>query len=376
MALSRRSLAQWRHAGHNRRAGGARWRGDPRRLRRVRRHRRRLGGLLAPDRAHVVPGARRGRVPAPAGEPDGLVAGRRRRRVRLRRGARGRVPADGREPLGGYRLGDRGDRAAGALARRGRPGGRRRPVRLVPVRAARTRLRTRRHLDGGAGGFPAPAARGGQRGQHRAGRRTPGQRATGLVPRLVGACPGAAGRSRRGGVPHLPGLAGDRGGAARAALPAHRRGPAQEDTLAVPGPGGLVQPVDPGRPALAAGRPGQRGRRGRQQRAVLPGARRHPGVAAGGVVLHRGVRYRPAGPARVRAPCPAGCRSPSCSPCWPSWPACWPAGSRRPPSRWRSPWPPGRRARPSGAVWSTPRTAGCSARGWRATPTSAASARA
>ena len=49
---------------------------------------------------------------------------------------------------------------------------------------------------------------------------------------------------------------------------------------------------------------------------------------------------------------------------------------RRPPSRWRPVSRPGRRARPFGAVWSTPRTAGYSARGWRATPASAALARA
>ena len=46
MVLSRRSLAQWRHAGHNRRARGARRRGDPRRLRGFRGQRRQLRSRL------------------------------------------------------------------------------------------------------------------------------------------------------------------------------------------------------------------------------------------------------------------------------------------------------------------------------------------
>ena len=129
----------------------------------------------------------------------------------------------------------------------------------------------------------------------------------GLVPRLVGARPGAAGRSRRGGVPHLSGLAGDRGGAARAALPAHRRGPAQADTLAVPRHGGLGQPVDPGWPCSGSW-PTRTTRPPRPRATCCPTWRlaATAGVAARGVVLHRGIRYRRARPARVRAPCPAG----------------------------------------------------------------------
>ena len=69
----------------------------------------------------------------------------------------------------------------------------------------------------------------------------PGRRAAGLVPPPVRPRPGAAGRSRRGGVPHLSGLAADRGGPSRVALPAHGRGPAQADTLAGPGHSGLTR---------------------------------------------------------------------------------------------------------------------------------------
>ena len=66
MVFSRRSLAQWRHAGHNRRARGARRRGDPRRVRGVRGPRGRPRGRLAPGRAPAVLGDRPGRIPAPA----------------------------------------------------------------------------------------------------------------------------------------------------------------------------------------------------------------------------------------------------------------------------------------------------------------------
>ena len=278
-------------------------------------------------------------------------------------------------PLGGHLLGDRGDRAAGALVRRGRPGGRRRPVRPVPVRAARTRLRTRRHLDGGAGRFPAPAARGGQRGQHRAGRRPPDS-----VPPVV---------YRALWVPALAPLGGPAEAAYRTfpawpvigvvllALRYRRTDGAQRRKirwlflgLAVSAslwiPAALLwQVADPDNAAAAAaaarcptwGWPPPSGRC--WWHCSIPGC----SVSTS----RRGARS-----------CTVSCgyRSPSCSPSWPSWPACWPAWPRRPPSPWRSRWPPRLRARPSGAVWSTPRTGGCSARGWRATPASAASARA
>ena len=111
-------------------------------------------------------------------------------------------------------------------------------------------------------------------------------------------------------------------------------------------------------------------------RRCRPGACHHPGVDAGGDVLYRGIRYRRARAARVRAPGSAGIdRRRARRPGHPGRRAGQPgrAGRGRRGGRGRR---RGLRARPFGAVWSTPRTAGCSARGWRATPASAASARA
>jgi hypothetical protein len=213
MAPSRRSLSQWRHAGHSRRARGARRRDDPGRLRGVRGPRGRLRSPVAPARADAVLADRADRVPAPAWPSRGLVAGRRGRGVRLQHCAGGRVPAAGGGALGEHLLGHGRDRAAVSLVRRRRPGRRGRPSRAVPVRPARTRLRARRHLGGGAGRIPAPADRGGQPGRHLLGRRSLRQPDAGPVPGPLRAGPGAAGRRRRGRVPHQSGLGGDRRGA-------------------------------------------------------------------------------------------------------------------------------------------------------------------
>ena len=320
MAPSPRSLPQWRHAGHSRRVRGARGRGDPGRLRGVGGPGRRSGSHLAPARAVAVLADRAGRVPATAPPPGGLVAGRRGRRVRLRRGARGRVPAAGREPLGGHLLDHRRDRPAASVVRCRRPGRGRRPGRPVPVRPARTRLRARRHLGGGAGRIPAPADRGGQPGRHLLGRRSLRQPDAGPVPGPLRAGPGAAGRRRRGRVPHQSGLGGDRRGAARAALPADRRDTAQADSLAAVRHRGVSQPVDPGGRAVAAGRPGQHGGQRGVRIAVRPGGGHHAGVGARGSVLHRGIRHRRARAARVSSTVSCGCRSASCSPSWRSLP--------------------------------------------------------
>ena len=306
MAPSRRSLPQWRHAGHSRRARGARRRDAPVRLRGVRGPRRRLRSPVAPARADSVLADRADRVPAPAWPSRGLVAGRRGRGVRLQHCAGGRVPAAGGAALGEHLLGHRRDRAAVSLVRRRRPGRRCRPGRAVPFRSARTRLRARRHLDGGAGRLPAAAPPGGQPGRHLVGRRPGRQRGADRVPGPSCAGPGAAGRSRGGRVPHQSGLDAHRGGPARAALPAYRRGPATADPLAAVWHRGVAQPVAPGGRALAAGRPGQHSGQRDERTVVRPGRGHHAGIGARGTLLHRGIRHRRARPTRVRPSCPAG----------------------------------------------------------------------
>ena len=371
MALSSQLLAQWRHAGHNRRACGARWRGDPRRLRGVRRHRRQLRSRLARGRAPVVLGDRPGRIPAPAGEPGGLVAGRRRRRVRLRRGARGRVPADGREPLGGDLLDHRGDRAAGALARRGRPAAGVGLFGLFPTGRPERVYERVVIWTVALAGFLLPLLEAVSRPTSR----RPGPPDS-VPPVLYRAL-------------YVPALA-PLGGAAEAV---YRTFP--------------VWPlIGVAFSRCVTGAP------------TGPSAGRYAGCS---------LAWRSHSACGSRRPCSGSWPTRTTRPprprakCWPTWgspppwgrllvalfytgvfgidqPArrtfvhrvlrvsiavvlallailagCWPAGSRRPPSPWRSRWPPGLRARPSGAVWSTPRTAGCSARGWPATPTSAGS---
>ena len=153
--------------------------------------------------------------------------------------------------------------------------------------------------------------------------------------------------------------------------------PAAADPLAAVRHGGARQPVDPGGPALAAGRPGQpaASRGGRRAVRAWPWSPRWGRCSGRCSTPGYSASTSPCG-AR-RAPCPAGIDRRRASPSLAVL-----AGAADQPGRagrrgrGGRAWPPAAAARPFGAVWSTPPTGGCSARGWPATPASIGSARA
>ena len=185
-----------------------------------------------------------------------------------------------------------------------------------------------------------------------------------------------AGRSRGGRDPHQSGLDARWRGHACAALPAYRRGPATADPLAAVRHRGVCSACGSRRarsgswPTRTARRPAWQARCCPAWREVTTlgsvlGALFYTGVfgidePARRAFVHRVLRVS-IGVVLALLAVLAGVLTSLAAP---------------PPPRWRSPWPPGRRARPFGAGWRTPSTAGCSARGWPATPASVASARA